>query len=191
MQKNGIYFPNIDPFAIPAGLPYPFQFSLLSYDNSEEIDKDYQRIKELYPSITRKIQKEVEKECDKLEYEGSCMFDESPDKIHLNMIVERIYFNVSNLNKENLSLHSESIAQQRPYPPPRPPGPPPPPPPPPRPPYPPPPPPPPKPSYPPPNLTPDYHNNGSPNWLRNLIEVLFYNEVNDRRRRYRRRRQWY
>jgi hypothetical protein len=37
----------------------------------------------------------VEEECDKMEYEGSLMFDEYPDRLMLEQIVKRIYQNVN------------------------------------------------------------------------------------------------
>ncbi len=53
-----------------------------------EADKSY--LKYLYPKITREISEFVEEECDKMEYEGSLMFDAFPDKIALQLMAAGI-----------------------------------------------------------------------------------------------------
>lgn len=172
-MKNGMYMPNMDPYAMPIGVSFPL-YPLYNYDNSDELDKDFCCIKDLYPSIARKIQKEIEIECDKLEYEGSCMFDEVPDKIHLGMLVDHIYLKMQELDKADPSLRTENLNPQGnpfgnnelnnspPSSPLRYSGP-----------------------------QPDYQADGRPNWLHSLIEIMLYNEMYDRRRRYRRRKRWY
>ena len=40
-----------------------------------ELEADNSYLKYLYPKITRQISEFVEEECDKMEYEGSLMFD--------------------------------------------------------------------------------------------------------------------
>ena len=50
-----------------------------------ELEADNSYLKYLYPKITRQISEFVEEECDKMEYEGSLMFDVFPDKIALQL----------------------------------------------------------------------------------------------------------
>ena len=50
-------------------------------------------MRHLYPNTAKLIQRAVEDECDKLEYDGSVMFDEYPDKTSLDRIIDRIYEN--------------------------------------------------------------------------------------------------
>lgn len=47
---------------------------------AEQDEKDLMMLKEMYPSRVREILGEVEQVCDSLEYEGSAMFDEMPEK---------------------------------------------------------------------------------------------------------------
>lgn len=84
------------PYQIPCTVPI---LPVYGYDNSEEVDKDCRYMKSMYPATAKRIQREVEEECDKLEYEGSCMFDEYPDRVRLGMITERIY---QRLDKEEI-----------------------------------------------------------------------------------------
>ena len=58
--------------------------------NALAYQKDVEYMKQLLPNILKNIQMEIEDECDKLEYSGSVMFDEYPDKTHIGMIVDNI-----------------------------------------------------------------------------------------------------
>lgn len=90
-------FYQTDKTAIPS---YPFH----GYDNAEELDKDVDYMKSLCSRTLRTIQKEVDEECDKLEYEGSCMFDTFPDQVHLGTIIDTIYERLKNMNWEEIQI---------------------------------------------------------------------------------------
>ena len=53
------------------------------YQTEKEYERDMERMKELYPKRMKKLLAYVEEECDKMEYEGSEMYDEYPDKVLL------------------------------------------------------------------------------------------------------------
>ncbi len=55
------------------------------------IERDDRLIKELYPEAARKILPYVEAECDRMEYNGSRMYDEFPDKYMMRRLNHRIY----------------------------------------------------------------------------------------------------
>lgn len=55
-----------------------------------EMENDYSYLKYLYPKICGKIRENTEDECDRLEYEGSPMFDTYPDKISLQQMAHKI-----------------------------------------------------------------------------------------------------
>lgn len=59
-------------------------------EDPEEM-RDLEYWQQLYPSQTRQIQQEVSHQCDLLDYEGSVMYDEYPDRIALARICESIY----------------------------------------------------------------------------------------------------
>ena len=176
--------------------PYPFY----GYDNAEELDKDVDYMKSLYSRALKTVQQEVEEECDKLEYGGSCMFDTFPDQVHLGTIIDAIYDRLKDMDWDLQTQQINGPGYRQPAPcrgnncPPPPPMPcrgsncPPPP----------PPmpcrgancPPPPRPSRPPQPPRPDYRPDGRPDWMRDLIASLLYNEMIHRRRRYRSRNRW-
>ena len=88
---------NTAPYSAPMGIPL---FPIYGYDNSAELDKDIENMKRLYPSTVRAVEPYVTNECDQLEYDGSVMFDEFPDKVTIDRIVDRIYDNTKHLQEE-------------------------------------------------------------------------------------------
>jgi len=71
--------------------PYPtYPFCPLCPWEAEKV-RDQRRFKELYPVLARQIQPLVEEECDRMEYDGSFMFDEYPDQLQIRRISRRIY----------------------------------------------------------------------------------------------------
>ena len=77
-------------------------------------------MKELYPKEVKSILEAVEDECDKMEYEGSLMFDEYPDRLMLERVTNRIYDRIKNDGEE--SVMAEEFWGGRNPPPPPPPG---------------------------------------------------------------------
>lgn len=57
-----------------------------------EVRKDEKMLddKYLYPIEVRDIQLEIEELCDKMEYDGSIMFDECPDKVCIERMVKNL-----------------------------------------------------------------------------------------------------
>ncbi len=83
---------------MPFYMSYPVQNI---YMTEMEYERDMERMKELYPQEAKQIQKLVEDECDQMEYEGSMMFDEYPDRVMLKVICERIYENATKQDAED------------------------------------------------------------------------------------------
>lgn len=83
---------------MPFYMSYPMQNLYLT---EMEYEKDMERMKELYPREVKQILEYVEDECDKMEYEGSLMFDEYPDRLMLEMVVNRIANRIAESEKEN------------------------------------------------------------------------------------------
>lgn len=61
----------------------------------EEDERDWMRLKEMYPDMAKIILSEVERACDKMEYEGSAMFDTVPDKNRVRDMANEILEAVS------------------------------------------------------------------------------------------------
>lgn len=76
-------------------LPYYMAYPMpLAYDDEKIERRDYEYMKSLYPVMARKVLPYVEEECDRMEYQCSMMYDEYPDQLQLRMMSNRIYDNV-------------------------------------------------------------------------------------------------
>ena len=72
-------------------MQYPFMYPYPDLYMSEmETERDLQYLQQMYPADAKRMQKKVEEELDKLEYEGSMMYDEYPDRVTLLLICDRI-----------------------------------------------------------------------------------------------------
>ena len=122
------------------------------YEEEYENQRDMDRMKDLYPEIAKELMPSVEAACDQLEYEGSIMFDEYPDKTMLSRITARIYDQVKDrFNPPDGEDRDDALAMNvetfRRYPP-------------------------------------------RKNWLGDMIDVLFFEEMFRRRCRRRNCRRW-
>lgn len=67
-------------------------------------DKDIEYVKEMYPLTVLAIQELVERECDYLEFTGSMLFDEYPDKLGILRVVNKIF---ESLKEDEASCQGE------------------------------------------------------------------------------------
>lgn len=132
-------------------------------------EADLAGLKELYPMRVRQILEEVERVCDSMEYEGSVMFDEMPEKQRIieltDGIEQKMQDKMTQWEEELQRQQEEDIyVMNHPMAPPQPPYPPQPP----------------RPPYPPRPV----------NWFHDLIQVLLQDEMYHRRCRNRNCRRW-
>jgi len=162
MMMPGMY---MNP-SLPMGIPL---MPLYGYDNCEDADKDWDYMRQMYPMVAKKILVEIDEECDKLEYDGSCMFDEYPDRVYLGRIADRIYNKVKYLEDDDAFVSPESLEESEK-------------------------------SNVEVNQYSQFYRDDRRNRrdnrnrrfnLRDLIEVLLFHEILNRRRRYRSRRRWF
>ena len=74
-------------YRTPFYMTYPIQNL---YMTEMEYERDMERMKELYPGEVKRLQKLVEQRCNEMEYEGSRMYDENPDRMMLEEEAERL-----------------------------------------------------------------------------------------------------
>ena len=72
---------------IPFYMAYPF---LLPLDQEQAQEKDLQVMKSFYSRRAARIQEKADRECDRMEYDGSMMFDEYPDKFMMEHLCSKI-----------------------------------------------------------------------------------------------------
>ena len=73
------YFPFYTTYANP-----------LLFEGEREHEREFELMKSYYPETVRRIQERVEEECRLLDYEGSRLYDEYPDKYMLYQLCRRI-----------------------------------------------------------------------------------------------------
>lgn len=83
---------------LPFYMMYPTPFL---FDDDKTQEKDYEYLKSMYPEMAKRILPYVEEECDRMEYDGSMIYDEYPDKLQLRLMCSRIYDKV--MEKEELA----------------------------------------------------------------------------------------
>ncbi len=72
---------------------YPFYMAYstpLFYEGERQQEKEFQMIKTYYPETALKIQEKVEEVCDHMDYPGSPIYDEYPDRATLDLVCRRI-----------------------------------------------------------------------------------------------------
>ena len=72
---------------IPFYMAYPF---LLPLDQEQAQEKDLQVMKSYYSRRAARIQEKADRESDRMEYDGSMMFDEYPDKFMMEHLCRKI-----------------------------------------------------------------------------------------------------
>lgn len=76
-------------------LPYYMAYPMpLLYDDERQNQRDYEYMKSVYPGTAKRLIPYIEEECDRLEYTGSVMYDEYPDRLRCccfakNLITQR------------------------------------------------------------------------------------------------------
>lgn len=69
----------------------------------EEVDalQDMDKLQERYPKNAKIIKRLVEEQADRMDYDGSMMFDETPDKVRIEKIVDEIFDRLKAEMQEN------------------------------------------------------------------------------------------
>lgn len=78
-----MYYDKYFPFYVAYANP-------MLYDGERIQEKEFHLMKSYYPDIAKKIQQKVEEECQHLDYEGSRLYDEYPDKYMLYHLSRKI-----------------------------------------------------------------------------------------------------
>jgi len=88
---TGTWTPEMGPLEQWAMPQWNMQMWEPAAEEDPQESKDAEYWQQLYPEQTRQIQREVSHQCDLLDYEGSVMYDEYPDRIALARICESVY----------------------------------------------------------------------------------------------------
>ena len=83
MQDFDMYFEHYFPF-------YATYANPMLYEGERMQEQEFELMKSYYPITVQQIQERVEEECDHLDYEGSRLYDEYPDKFMLHQLCRQI-----------------------------------------------------------------------------------------------------
>lgn len=95
----------VSPYGFMAGFPDVFTDERLAFE-------DARRLQSFYPEMAQEIQRHVEEACDKMEYEGSMMFDEYPDRVMILRLVDEIYDKVIDIDTEKITEEMQVQEQE-------------------------------------------------------------------------------
>lgn len=92
-------------------MPYSFMYPYQDLYMSEmETERDLQYLQQMYPADAKRMQRKVEEACDRLEYEGSMMYDEYPDRVSMLLMCDRI---AEELRREDTEAQAVDEAQRQ------------------------------------------------------------------------------
>lgn len=104
-------------YKLPYYMAYPMP---LEYDDERKERQDVEYMKSMYPDEVKRILPFVEDECDRMEYEGSMIYDEYPDMLSVRMMCNRVCNRIKEIGLEDLEdmeetepLDDRMEAQQR------------------------------------------------------------------------------
>lgn len=90
-------------------MPYPWMYPYQDLYMSEmETERDLQYLQQMYPADAKRMQRKVEEACDRLDYEGSMMYDEYPDRVSMLLMCDRI---AEELRREDAEAQAAEDAQ--------------------------------------------------------------------------------
>ena len=90
---------------LPYYMAYPMD--LKEYGEEKRDRRDVEYMKSMYPMSAKKILPYVEEECDRMEYEGSMIYDEYPDRLLLYLMAGRIYDRMKEGEKKEIVMEIE------------------------------------------------------------------------------------
>jgi len=102
------------------GVPNPIPFYKAyqvwgDFYNMDAEERDIEKLRGMYPKVARDVQKHIDEQLDKMEYDGSIMFDEYPDRLMIRRICTNIYDKVKDLYEveDNEVERDEMLAMNR------------------------------------------------------------------------------
>lgn len=101
-------------YKLPYYMAYPMP---LEYDDERKERRDIEYMKTMYPDEVKRILPFVEDECDRMEYDGSMMYDEYPDMLSVQRMCSRVCDRIREIGILNMEIEeqpdTEMETQQR------------------------------------------------------------------------------
>lgn len=93
--------------AMPYYMAHPYPMFM---QGDEDDERDLMKLQSMFPKNAQLVQPLVEDACDRMEYDGSLMFDEYPDKLQMERMIENIYQQLQNSSVDEQMFSEEEIS---------------------------------------------------------------------------------
>lgn len=99
MKQSGI---------LPFYMAYPLP---LYYQSEDSVTRDLEYLQQMYPSQAKKYQKMIAETLDHIDYEGSMIYDEYPDKWQIYRLTQMIVEKITKSDEENNDMDEERLTE--------------------------------------------------------------------------------
>lgn len=99
MKQSGI---------LPFYMAYPLP---LYYQPEDSVTRDLEYLQQMYPSQAKKYQKIIAETLDHMDYEGSMIYDEYPDKWQIYRLTQMIVEKIRKSDEENADMDEDRLTE--------------------------------------------------------------------------------
>ena len=99
MKQSGI---------LPFYMAYPLP---LYYQQEDSVTRDLEYLQQMYPAQARKYQKMIVETLDHIDYEGSMIYDEYPDKWQIYRLTQTIVEKIKKSDDEGTDMDEDRLAE--------------------------------------------------------------------------------
>ncbi len=92
---------------LPFYMTYPLP---LFYQEEDKVQRDLEYLQQMYPSEAKRYQKMIASMLDKIDYDGSMIYDEYPDRMRMYSLTQDI---VNQIKREENTEESENDSPDR------------------------------------------------------------------------------
>lgn len=96
-------------YKLPYYMAYPMPFE---YDDERRERRDMEYMRSMYPDLVKRILPFVEDECDRMEYEGSMIYDEYPDMLGIRLMSDRICDRINEMGIFDDDMFMEDMSRE-------------------------------------------------------------------------------
>lgn len=93
---------------LPFYMAYPLP---MYYQEEDTVTRDLEYLQQMYPSEAKRYQKIIAEILNQIDYEGSCIYDEYPDKWQLYRLTKTIMEKIKRMDGESTAVSLESAGQ--------------------------------------------------------------------------------
>ena len=93
---------------LPFYMAYPLP---MYYQQEDSVTRDLEYLQQMYPAQAKKYQKIIAETLDHIDYEGSMIYDEYPDKWQIYRLTQMIMDKISKSEDESSDMDSDRTAE--------------------------------------------------------------------------------